>query len=115
MATGIKSTNSSTNFTDTVVVTDGIGIDLENDKSTFTNTKIFAGDTAELSKLGLEWGLPQHTPAELIAQAIEDGKTAKSPAALDNTALKAWLIEQGLYTVSYWSSIVLSIIFYVKS
>ena len=114
MAIGIRSSNSSTTFTNTEVVTDGIGLDLNNDKSTFVNTKIYARNDAVLLELASNWGLPENTPLELIAQAIEDGKEAKVSSDLDKSKLKAWMVEQGLYTVGYWTAIAVSIMSLVK-
>ncbi|MNJ46413.1 hypothetical protein D3C77_415410 [compost metagenome] len=102
MAKGIISRNSSTTFNDTEINTDGVGIDLDHDKSTFNGLNINAFDNPELFKLVKEAGLPANPPGDLIEEAYLEVQKTGDASPLEGSKLKRWFLEQDL-TGAFWA------------
>lgn len=109
VATGIKSINSSARFDDTKVVSDGVGIHLENDSSTFTRTVVIVGEQIDYVALAKQWGLPENVPIEDVEEAVLEVKKSKSPAVLETSKLKLWLSDNG-FNMACWAQVALSIV-----
>ncbi|WP_447809116.1 SEC-C domain-containing protein [Pseudomonas putida] len=111
VATGIKSYNSEATFDGTKIVTDGVGIELDSDRSKFNNTVIIAGAEVDYVALARQWGLPEEVPIEHVKQAVEDVRKTKNPSVLETSRLKAFLADNG-FNMACWAQIALSIVTY---
>ncbi|WP_081648171.1 SEC-C domain-containing protein [Pseudomonas sp. G5(2012)] len=109
VATGIKSKNSSSSFDDTRIVTDGVGIDLDNDRSSFKKTVIIAGDQIDFVALAREWGIPEYVPVKDVEEAVRELQTTKNPVTLEKSSLKNTLEKNG-FDMACWAQIAMSII-----
>ncbi len=114
MATGIKSKNSQANFTNTKIVSDGVGIDLEDDKSTFSRTTIIAGEDVDYGALLEQFYLPNDVPLEYLKEAVEELRATKNPALIERSKLKQWLVDNG-FNMAFWAQTALPIVTYAFS
>ncbi|MCF1250320.1 SEC-C domain-containing protein [Pseudomonas putida] len=111
VATGIKSYNSDATFEGTKIVTDGVGIDLDSDRSKFNDTVIIAGSEIDYVALAKGWGIPDSVPIDHVKEAVEDVKRTKNPGVLDKSRLKVFLANNG-FDMACWAQIALSIVTY---
>ena len=110
MSTAIKSSNSSTTFKDTLAVSSGDGIVLDNDRSSFEGTKIFAGVSEEsINSIITRLGLPDNTPPELVLEAIGEISATGNVSIVERSRLKSWLSSAANFDIAGWTSVALAI------
>lgn len=114
MSPAIISKNGASNFTDTKIVTDGVALQLENDKSTFNRTTIFAGSNIDYSELAASLNLPHDVPLDLLREAVGQIKDSKNPGLIEQSELKTWLHENG-FNMACWAQVALSLVTFAFS
>ncbi|CAI8932344.1 putative PqqD family protein [Pseudomonas serboccidentalis] len=114
MATGIKSKNSQSIFADTKIASDGVGIDLEDDKSTFFRTTIVVGENIDYNELIKQFHLPENVPVAHLTEAVEEIRSTKNPAVLEQSKLKQWLYVNG-FDMAFWAQTALAIVTFAFS
>jgi hypothetical protein len=110
MSTAIKSSNSSTTFKDTLAVSSGDGIVLDNDRSSFEGTKIFAGVSEQsINSIITRLGLPENTPPELVLEAVSEISATGNVSIVERSRLKSWLLSAANFDIAGWAGVALAI------